>query len=182
LLSEGSNSGTWVRVKDIRSLKVYFQSMKDPSYEDQLVLYKLLYGQFSKHWETQAEQALMMKLNYTYVQGINGKAKKGDVAKMLSLKKVEQVKRIKRSIVDHQPLFNITVKRVDTTIPYDRMRAMNEEFFIAPVKKKKKKVIIIWMILFYIVTHRLITTLSFYLPGQGQETRKPTNYCDATRP
>jgi hypothetical protein len=131
----GAAAGYMVKVYDRETMIAYFKNLEKITEEEQMNFYAILFGAFTVHWECRAEIAVMDRYNYQYEAKLVGsKSMKGGVAKMLSLKHVEQVSSIRDALVPVHPLLNITVKKFAGT-EYDRLRRMKGIFFVKTVDK-----------------------------------------------
>jgi hypothetical protein len=126
------DQGTMVQVYDIKTFVEYCQNIASPSDADKKIFYDVIHGQFQGKWDQIEEQKLMKDLMLGY-ESYSSKLK-GDIAKMLAKTKNERVKYMRKTITKIVPEFNVTIMRVDDTVPYDRNRRKNDVFYTRKIE------------------------------------------------
>jgi hypothetical protein len=116
----------------------YFRSIENPAEEDQADLYEIIAGQFHKKWELQGEIQIMTELGYSYAEESASKREKGDVARLLSVKRCDTAKHIVRQVSKVHASLNITIE-VQSGQEYDRDRKKNGTFYVKPALEKTKE-------------------------------------------
>ena len=116
---QGTGSNRDLLVTSTKHVIRHFTQQASFGNKEADILTDILYGGFSTMWEKELEEKLMMEYGLSYDladvaetgQGDTDVARKGDIAKLLSIKKCEITKHIRREIRKKFPEANIQIKR-----------------------------------------------------------------------
>jgi hypothetical protein len=116
-----------IDVSETKGIIQYYKEKKTVTDKDVNDLYDILYGCFEFNWERGEEVILMAKHTCVYATSEEG-CLKGDVAKLFSSRKKEQVKGLVNPVRKVHAKLNIQIKKGEGDI-YDRGRRTSGKFY-----------------------------------------------------
>jgi len=130
-------------VVDSKSIIKHFTQKETITERDQRCFYYIIHGSFESNWDIQEETTLMQNLGYVYNRNVKEMGMlKGDIAKLVSQKKQDQVKNLRKAICATHPSLDIQVTRVDMGTEYEKNRKEQGIFYLKPVPENKVREVI----------------------------------------